>query len=131
MTALEMLGIILLFLGGLLAGASLESGYRSIQARQFILPRFVNIQMYGFTAIFLYLLHIMRLNPIIEILLIIIFPTLIELTTGYIAFTRKGIRSWDYSKYRFNYRGFICLQFSIIWAILAFLTYYFLIPLFT
>ena len=47
----------------------------------------------------------------------VIFSTLIELFGGYILFKIFKCRWWDYSDKPFNLKGFICLEFSLIWGI--------------
>ena len=38
------------------------------------------------------------------------------------------VKLWDYSKEKFNYKGIICLRFSIIWAILGAIYYFCIHP---
>lgn len=42
-----------------------------------------------------------------------------ELITGYIVNIRMGLQVWDYSALPMNYRGQICLIFSVIWFFLS------------
>ena len=46
-----------------------------------------------------------------------VFSTLIELIGGYLLFKIFKCRWWDYSDKPFNFKGFICLEFSLIWGI--------------
>ena len=39
-----------------------------------------------------------------------------------------GIRTWDYSKHRFNYKGVISLRMSIGWIILSLFYYFYVNP---
>lgn len=57
----------------------------------------------------------------IEIQMVIssIIVTLIELVSGTILLDTFNIRMWDYSDQLFNYRGFICPLFSILWMFLG------------
>ena len=50
-----------------------------------------------------------------------IFVTLIELVFGFIfnIILKKSV--WDYSKIPFNFKGQICLLYSLFWAILSLL----------
>lgn len=47
----------------------------------------------------------------------ICFATTIELLAGVLLDMLFHARWWDYSKERFNFRGYICLKFSIIWGL--------------
>lgn len=44
--------------------------------------------------------------------------TTVEFISGYILNIRLGLNIWDYSNLPLNYKGQICLLFSIIWFIL-------------
>lgn len=41
--------------------------------------------------------------------------TLLELCSGYILNIKLGLDVWNYSSLPFNYKGQICLYFSILW----------------
>ncbi|MCR4641559.1 MAG: putative ABC transporter permease [Lachnospiraceae bacterium] len=47
----------------------------------------------------------------------ICFATTIELAAGALLDVLFHARWWDYSKEKFNFRGYICLRFSIIWGL--------------
>lgn len=120
------LKIILSFLVGLIGGFILEFSYRSIKGKSIITPKFINYQMYGLTGAFLVLVYYLNISIFIKLILIFIFPTLVEFLTGYLYFKIKRIYIWDYSKEPFNFKKLICLRFSIYWFIIA-LAYYYLI----
>lgn len=44
-------------------------------------------------------------------------PTLLELFTGWILECFFHNKWWDYSDRRFNFKGYICLEFSLLWGI--------------
>lgn len=48
----------------------------------------------------------------------ILITVSIELVTGWFFSEICGVILWDYSAYRFNYKGYICLEFAILWGIL-------------
>ncbi|RLC28405.1 MAG: phosphohydrolase, partial [Deltaproteobacteria bacterium] len=52
----------------------------------------------------------------------------LELVAGTAALRFLGLRLWDYSDQRLNYRGIICLKFSIYWMLLAFAFERFILP---
>ena len=43
------------------------------------------------------------------------FATLFELVFGF-AFDALGVRLWSYRRFSFNYKGYVCLWFSLIWG---------------
>lgn len=58
----------------------------------------------------------------------VILASFIEFTTGALlekVFHRKW---WDYSEIRFNFEGYICLRYSLLWGIFAILLIYFVNP---
>lgn len=47
-----------------------------------------------------------------------LLTTLLELVTGYFFHHVFGLRLWDYSAYRFHFRGYICLEYTLLWGLL-------------
>ncbi len=45
------------------------------------------------------------------------FPTLIELVTGWALEKFFHDKWWDYSARKFNLKGYICLEFSLLWGV--------------
>lgn len=85
------------------------------------------IPLYGFSAIFIYLISIMSdLHHFIEISLIIIFVISIELFTGLFFLKFYNIKLWDYSINKFNYKGLICFKMSFYFTIMCIIYYYLL-----
>ncbi|MBR2821652.1 MAG: putative ABC transporter permease, partial [Clostridiales bacterium] len=54
--------------------------------------------------------------------------TLVKLIAGVILYHTFHMRWWDYSDYKFNFRGYICLRFYVYWGIAASLGIYVLHP---
>ena len=121
--------IILVFGSGLIGGYLLEFIYRSTMNKRIQKPLFINAQMYGTSALFMYFLSFSTMLIILRLILIMTFPIAVELLVGYSYLKIRGIRLWDYSSYSFNYRGYICLRFAIYWTVLALIYYYFILPL--
>ena len=111
---------------GLVLGFILELVYRSFNAKKLIWPMFINLQMYGLSTAFLYILSQYNLPIYFLIILILIFTIGIEFIIGYTYLKYKNIMLWDYSGEWLNYKGLICPKFSIAWVILC-MAYYFLI----
>jgi len=118
--------IVLNFFIGLIGGLIIELIYRSVNAKRVVIPKFVNYQMYGLTGAFLFWLYYINIPISITLLLIFIFPTLVELITGYLYLKIKKAYLWDYSKEPLNFKKLICLRFSIYWFIIAGAYYYLL-----
>lgn len=55
--------------------------------------------------------------------------TIVELIAGIILYHAFHMRWWDYSDYKLNFRGYICLRFYIYWGIAASLGIYVLHPM--
>ena len=51
-----------------------------------------------------------------------IIPTFVEFITGLIMRYYFKKNYWDYSDLKYNYKGIICLGFSMIWMLLSFLS---------
>ena len=122
-------GFMLSVLGGLAGGCLLEFAYRSLDAGRPVRPLFVNVQMYGITGAFLYLLSRCALTFALEAFLIVVFTTGIEFAVGYGYYRATGIRLWDYSGYRYNFRGFVTPRFSLYWLALGLVYLYGVLPL--
>ena len=60
-------------------------------------------------------------DDIIGILLVficgVVFATIVELAAGWLLDAAFHARWWDYSNEPFNFRGYICPRFSLIWGI--------------
>ena len=72
-------------------------------------------------------------EPFKDNFMIIIFGmaaacTIVELIAGVILFHMFHMRWWDYSDYKLNFKGYICLRFFIYWGIAASLGIYVLHP---
>lgn len=52
----------------------------------------------------------------VAFILITVVTTLLELVTGAVLEQMFMTKWWDYSSVRFNYKGYICLKFSLAWG---------------
>ena len=141
---LYLVSIALLFSTGSIAGWCIEVVYRRFKPdnkeRLWINPGFLCgpcLPIYGFGLILLYLLSLgekyidIKSTPartMIVLLAIAAAMTLIEFIAGEIFIVHRHIKLWDYSDNRFNYKGIICLRYSLYWALIGALYYYFLHP---
>lgn len=55
------------------------------------------------------------------LLLCLVVPTVVEYITGILMKVYFNKVYWDYSDYKYNSRGIVCLKFSIYWTILTFI----------
>lgn len=69
------------------------------------------------------------LKKIVLFLLMSIIMTLIELIGGMFLLKFFNLRLWDYTNEKFNYKGFICLKFSLFWMLLGAIYYFLIHPL--
>ena len=57
-------------------------------------------------------------SPAILFVVGIVFATAVELIAGAALDILFHARWWDYSREKFNFKGYICLKFSIIWGLI-------------
>lgn len=57
------------------------------------------------------------LRYLLYFLLTAAFATLFELVFG-LAFDALGVQLWSYRRFSFNYKGYVCLWFSLLWGVL-------------
>lgn len=124
--------VFIFFIGSLL-GYILEFVFRRVVCKEKINPGFLvgpYLPIYGFGLCVLttlyFCLNKFNLNPILIIILMGVCMTLIELIGGLIFIKGCGIKLWDYSSFKGNYKGIICPQFTFIWTLLGALYYYFI-----
>jgi len=114
-------------------GWILEVVYRSVRDRRFVNPGLLKgpyLMLYGAGALMLMgcvsLVH--ESNFLVKIFVYFAATTGLELISGFNAQYFFHVRLWDYSDQRFQYKGHICLKFSIYWILLAFAFEYLFLP---
>ncbi len=114
-------------------GWMLEVAYRSTRDRRFVNPGLLRgpyLILYGTAGLVLMasisLIH--EYNIFVKILCYFMITTGLELISGFNAQHFFNVRLWDYSDQRFQFKGHICLKFSIYWIILAFAFEYLVLP---
>lgn len=132
--------IVFVFGMGSIFGWGLEVVYRHYKSsdKKWVNPGFCVgpwLPIYGVGVLIAYFLTVLNVDSFIEndfartIVLFVIISfcmTTIELIGGILLLKYFNLRLWDYRMRKFNYKGFICLRFSIYWMILGAI-YYFLI----
>ena len=63
----------------------------------------------------------LNINVYFLIPLCFIIPTVVEYITGIIMRNYFNKNYWDYSELKYNFKGIICLEFSMAWTILTFI----------
>jgi uncharacterized membrane protein len=89
------------------------------------------VPIYGFVALVAYFLSLILFYiPLpAQLLIYFIIPTLIEFNTSFFLEKFFRIKLWDYSNYRCNLKGRICLRLSVLWGIFLIMGVYFLQPI--
>ncbi len=79
--------------------------------------------LYGFGAVLLYA-GAVRLNDkniFVRVALLTMTATILELLSGLLLRDGLGMRAWNYDNKFLNYKGLICLSFSLMWGVAAFI----------
>ena len=116
-----------------LLGWIMEVCYRSMREGHFVNPGLLKgpyLILYGAAGLALMasvsLLH--EHNIFGKALFYFVITTGLEFISGLNARHFFNVRLWDYSDQRFQFKGHICLKFSIYWVLLAFAFEYLLLP---
>jgi uncharacterized membrane protein len=104
-------------------GWVLEVLYHLYEQKRFVNRGFLHgplCPIYGVMGVSL----IVLLTPVSENVLYVfvggtIIASLLELITGYLLEVSFNTKWWDYSDKKFNFKGYICLRFSIIWGVIS------------
>lgn len=119
----EMLRLIIYFMIYAFIGWVLESVYKSVLQKKFVNSGFLSgpfCPMYGYGAIMMYLsLKDVSNNIVILFLYGLIILSIYEYVVGLFLETVFKTKYWDYSNYKFNIHGRVCLLNSIYWGILG------------
>lgn len=97
-----------------------ESGYVSFRQGRWVNRGFLRgpiLPLYGFGALaLLSLLLPWAASPALAFLVGMTGATALEYITGQALESLFGVRYWDYSMYRWNLKGYICLPASLCWG---------------
>ena len=131
----DMLNIIFSFCFFSILGWVLEVFYRSLRERRFVNPGLLRgpyLILYGTGSLILMgcisLFNFYEADFAVKVLVYFTATTGLELISGFISHGFFNIRLWDYSDQPFQYRGYICLKFSVYWILLAFGFEYLILP---
>ena len=112
-------------------GWILEVVYHAVTLGKIMNRGFLNgplCPIYGFGAVGVFMLgnvldsgslggDISSINPFLIFLIGVVLATLIELLAGFLMDRLFHTRWWDYSAEPFNFHGYICLKFSLLWGL--------------
>lgn len=121
------------------AGWNLETGFASIKKSKFINRGFLRgplCPIYGFGTILIILFSKLLSKVVfnefnlllLNVFLAIILVTALEYITGLLLEKIFHSKWWDYSDNDFNFNGYICLKYSLLWGVLAFFLIQFVHP---
>ncbi|MBU0472140.1 MAG: putative ABC transporter permease [Nanoarchaeota archaeon] len=118
--------LLFLFSIASITGYILELIWRNIFAKEpfknFLNPGFLRgpyLIIHGLSVIAIYFLWLVNISFIIKVIIAGILLTLMELFTGIIIKKIYNLKLWDYSNKMLNYKGYICLNYSIYWLVLS------------
>lgn len=126
------LDFILFFTIYSLVGWVMETAFKSITERKFVNRGFLHgpfTPIYGFGALLIivssrWIENILGSDSIslsLSILSSIFLVTALEFITGFMLEKVFREKWWDYSQNAFNLKGYICIKYSLLWGMLAFL----------
>lgn len=100
-----------------------ESTFVSIKSKRFVNRGFLKgpmIPIYGEGAIMMIIATTpVRGNIVLEYMLGLVGATALEYFVGALMEQIFKVKYWDYSKKRFNIKGYICLRSSLFWGVLS------------
>lgn len=122
--------IIYSFLGYLCEVIYVSIGNKKITDRGFLYGPICPVYGYGALVLILSLNYFYENNMWYFVFIFgIIITSLLEYFTGFLLEKIFNIRLWDYSNYKFNINGRVCLKNSFLFGIMALVVFYFVQPI--
>lgn len=115
-----------LFFVGSIGGFFLELFYRKVVFKNWIKPGVFKgfyLPLYGMGLVICYCCYLLPVWLVFRLILAVLCLTFIELMCGFIFIKGFKIPLWDYSNQFLNYKGLICLKFSLFWLMLVCLAF--------
>lgn len=86
--------------------------------------------MYGVAmTMLIFYREFLKVRGISFIILCFLVPTTVEYISGYMMKHIFNRQYWDYSRQRFNIKGYVCMLFSCYWCVLSYIGVVYLNPL--
>ncbi len=74
----------------------------------------------GFCTVLLYDVYThIRMSLIAAFLSAMLLISAVEFIFGFVCNIHAGMKIWDYSRFRFNLYGQVCLPYSLLWGLLG------------
>lgn len=111
-----------IFMFGSLFGYVLELFYRKIKFKKWANPGVFYgpyLPLYGFGLCICYFVYLLNVSLILKILLLFVLLSFIEFVCGCIFIKGFNVLLWNYSGELFNYKGLVCLKFSLFWLFIG------------
>jgi uncharacterized membrane protein len=128
----EVLNLILFFFIYSIIGWGIEFIYRFLTNNKFTNPGFFYgpfLPIYGISALAIIEFSVIfKFNFFINILLGVFLVTALEYIVAVFCEKVIGMKFWDYSDVKYNYKGRISLEFSFIWGLLIMFLLFFIHP---
>lgn len=118
------------FLGYLCEVFYCSVGQRRLVNRGFLYGPYLPIYGFGSLIIVLFLSPVQRW-PLLVFLLAILFTSALEYFASWLLEKLFSVKRWDYSSYKFNLNGRVCLKNSLLFGIMGLLVEYGVQPLFS
>lgn len=103
------------------AGWIIEVVYSTVETGRFVNRGFLNgpvCPVYGFGVIaVMKVLFQIQENILLLFVGAVVLTSLIELVAGWVLMKIFNERWWDYSDEHFNFKGYVCLKFSLFWGL--------------
>lgn len=104
-------------------GWCMEVIYAAVQKRKFVNRGLLNgifCPVYGISMVFMLIFFESLKNHLFFLFLgCFIITSIFEFQTGMVMEKLFGRKCWDYTKYRDHIGTYVCLRFSVFWAVLA------------
>ena len=127
--------VLFIFSFASILGWIIESIYRFVMSKKVVNPGFMSgcvVPIYGFGALILYYIckfsesFNYKYEAFLVIIVSMICLSLLELVSGLFLLKFFNLKLWDYSNRKLNFKGIICLRFTLYWGIFALIFYLFM-----
>lgn len=120
-----------IFMIGSFGGYLLELFYRRIMLGKWIKPGVfygIYLPLYGLGFCICYFVYGLNVCLLFKIIILGTLLTLIEFLCGLIFIKFFNLDLWNYDKNFLNYKGIICIKFSVCWTVLGLFFVKFIFP---
>ena len=126
-TALFLYFMLYSFLGWLLETCYCSIRQRRLVPRGFLYGPVCPIYGAGVLLMILFFTPLKECLPVFYLVAVVVMSTW-EYFVGWLLETTTHVKYWDYSNYRFNLKGRICLWVALVWGALSYLVIFWIHP---